>query len=169
MPFHGEQVFRRQERAVTHVIFRGVVRESEKEHARALILPYEIRLLLIVIISGALGSYIHSATSFVDFVGNRTITSSWVWWYILRTFIGMALSVVLYFVVRAGFISINASSADINPFGFAAIAGMAGMFSKQAMEKLREVFDNLFKTEKGTSREDPLTGSDVTEEDENVQ
>ena len=38
----------------------------------------------------------------------------------------------------------------------AAVVGLAGMFSKQATDKLREVFENLFKTEKGTNRADPL-------------
>ncbi|MGB9181086.1 MAG: hypothetical protein WCB68_17775, partial [Pyrinomonadaceae bacterium] len=42
----------------------------------------EERLLLLVIAAGALGSYVHAATSFADYVGNRKFTSSWTWWYV---------------------------------------------------------------------------------------
>jgi hypothetical protein len=31
----------------------------------------------------------------------------------------------------------------VNLFGIAAIAGLSGMFSKQAVEKLRQIFDVL--------------------------
>lgn len=63
-------------------------------------MPPETRYLIIVVVSGALGSYIHLATSFADFVGNRRFEASWTWWYLLRPFIGMALAVLVYFVVR---------------------------------------------------------------------
>src|SRR3977135_2910009 len=48
----------------------------------------ETRHLLISAVAGALGSYVHLATSFADFLGNRQLISSWLWWYILRPFIG---------------------------------------------------------------------------------
>ena len=105
----------------------------------------ETRYLLIVAVTGALGSYIHLATSFADYMGNRRMVWSWSWWYILRPFIGMTLAVILYFVVRGGLVT--GDSGAVNPYGIAAIAGMAGMFSKQATDKLREVFENLFRTE----------------------
>ena len=34
----------------------------------------------------------------------------------------------------------------MNPFGIAALGGLAGMFSKQATDKLNEVFSTMFKT-----------------------
>jgi hypothetical protein len=106
----------------------------------------ETRYLLIVVIVGALGSYIHLATSFADFIGNRQFASSWQWWYLLRPFIGLALAVLVYFAVRGGLIAGNASADSMSPYGVAAFSGLAGLFSKQATDKLREVFENLFKT-----------------------
>jgi hypothetical protein len=117
--------------------------------------PLETRYLLIVIISGALGSYIHLATSFADYVGNQRLVGTWIWWYLLRPFIGMALAVLLYFAARGGILTGNASQS-LNPYGIAAIAGMAGMFSKQATDKLREIFENLFKTERPVDRANKL-------------
>jgi hypothetical protein len=107
----------------------------------------EARLLLLVMLVGAMGSYVHTATSFVTYVGNRNLVSSWTWWYILRPFIGMALALIFYFVVRGGLLSAETGARQVSPFGIAALAGLVGMFSKQATDKLREIFDNLFKTE----------------------
>lgn len=109
----------------------------------------EARLLLLVMLTGALGSYIHATTSFVTYVGNRTMIISWGCWYLLRPFIGMSLALLFYFVIRGGYFSTMAESQDISPFGIAAVSGLVGLFSKQATDKLRETFDTLFKTEKG--------------------
>jgi hypothetical protein len=127
----------------------------------------DVRLMLIVLFTGALGSFIHAATSFVDYVGNKRFVPSWTGWYLLRPFIGGALALLLYFVVRGGFITGTAlpeASADaasfINPFGIAALAGLAGLFTKQATDKLNEVFTTLFRPSAGegdSKRADKLT------------
>jgi hypothetical protein len=109
----------------------------------------ESRWLIIVILAGALGSYIHATTSFVTYVGNRSMVKSWTWWYILRPFIGSSLALIFYFVIRGGLFSTGTDATQVSIFGIAAISGMVGMFSKNATDKLKEVFDNLFKTEKG--------------------
>ncbi|MGB2695449.1 MAG: IPT/TIG domain-containing protein [Dehalococcoidia bacterium] len=57
------------------------------------------------------------------------------------------MGVVLYFVFRAGLLTANAAATDTNPFGVLAIAALSGMFSKQATDKLDEVFKTLFRTE----------------------
>jgi hypothetical protein len=116
----------------------------------------EVRLLLIALLAGALGSYIHAATSFADYVGNRKLSGNWVWWYLLRPFIGMSLALIFYFVVRGGFISPSAGGADMNPFGIAAMAGLVGMFSKNAIDKLNEVFTSLFGSKGDDKRGDKL-------------
>ena len=122
------------------------------------------RLFIMVAAAGALGSLIHTLTSFVDYVGNRRLGWSWVWWLLLRTPIGMALALMLYLVLRGGLFSPSlpsggsgASAANaLNPYGFAAVAAMTGMFSKQATDKLREIFDTLFQTTQPVDRADPL-------------
>jgi hypothetical protein len=116
--------------------------------------------LLLVILFGAIGAYIHAATSFVDYAGNRKFTASWIWWYLLRPFVGMALALIFYVTIRGGFFAQEAQTEDVNPFGIAALAGLSGLFSKQATDKLREVFDTMFRTEHGRGddeRLDPLT------------
>jgi hypothetical protein len=114
----------------------------------------EARYLALVFLMGALGAYIHLATSFTEFLGNRNFYTSWKWWYGLRPFIGSALALMVYFAARGGLISANSSATDLSPYGIAALAGLAGMFSKQATDKLREVFENLFKTTNPPTRLD---------------
>lgn len=109
----------------------------------------EGRFLLSTLLAGALGSCIHLATSFAEHTGRGALEVSWSWWYFLRPSIGGALATVVYFVMRAGLIAGTAetSAATLNPYGVAAIAALSGMFSKQATDKLREVFENLCATD----------------------
>lgn len=104
------------------------------------------RLLLVAVFSGALGSFIHAATSFTVYLGNRQLNRSWAGWYLLRPFVGMALAVVFYFLIRAGFVSPSVQDGTaLSPFGVAAISGLAGMFSKEATDKLQQFFKDLLK------------------------
>ncbi len=114
----------------------------------------EARYLAMVFLVGALGAYIHLATSFTEFLGNRNFYTSWKWWYGLRPFIGSALALMVYFAARGGLVSANSGAGELSPYGIAALAGLAGMFSKQATDKLREVFENLFKTTNPPTRLD---------------
>lgn len=122
----------------------------------------EERLILLVIAAGALGSYIHSATSYADYRGNRQFGPSWLLWYMLRPLVGVCLALIVYFAMRGGLLSmvINGETAkkpdNINPFGIAAISGLTGMFSKQASDKLAEVFTTLFKSQGDQLRRDSL-------------
>lgn len=120
------------------------------------------RLILLVVVTGLLGSYIHSATSYADFRGNRRFEPSWLIWYLLRPFIGASLALVVYFALRGGLLSAVLSgtqptdATQINPFGIGAISGLTGMFSKQAADKLSDVFNTLFRSQGDASRKDSL-------------
>jgi hypothetical protein len=116
----------------------------------------EVRLLFLVLLTGALGSFVHAATSFVTYVGNRSLTPSWIWWYVLRPFVGMGIAGIFYFVIRGGLVLLSAAPdiEKLSPYGLAAFAALSGLFSKQATDKLSEIFDNLFKTQKGKGDEE---------------
>ena len=104
----------------------------------------EAQLLLLVIVAGALGSYLHAIKSLTDFIGNRTLTASWYWWYISRPFLGMAMATIFYAVLRGGFLAgTPADSRVVNPFGVIAIGALVGMFADKAAQKLAEIFDTL--------------------------
>ena len=121
---------------------------------------FDERLLMLVIVAGILGAFVHGATSLADYIGNNSFNKSWTWFYLLRPAIGMSLALVFYFVIRGGFLSTTGGAQDINPYGIAALAGLVGMFSKQATDKLSEVFGTLFRSAPGrgdAKRQHPLT------------
>ena len=110
-------------------------------------------LLVLVAIFGAIGSFIHAATSFVEYVGNRRLSRSWSWWYMLRIPIGASLALIMYFAFRGGLFATDAAPGDVNAYGVAALAGAAGLFSKQATAKLEELFTTLFRVAPGKGDE----------------
>jgi hypothetical protein len=114
-----------------------------------LTLTADTALLVLVCVTSAIGAFVHSATSFATYVGNRALTASWVWWYLLRMLIGTGLALLFYFAVRAGLLSAQVPSQSINPYGVGALAALVGLFSKQATDKLREVFETMFRTAVG--------------------
>ena len=105
----------------------------------------EARLILLVALVGALGASIHMGTSFALFAGKSELAGDWLWWYLLRPFLGAALGTILYLIVRGLLFSGTADAKAINLYGILAFSGLAGMFSKQAIEWLRQVFDQMFR------------------------
>lgn len=103
----------------------------------------EVRLLLIVAMAGALGSTVHAFRSLYWYVGHRRLVRSWFAKYVLLPFVGSTLAIAFYLVIRGGFFTTSATIDAARPFGFAALAVLVGMFSEQAVLKLKEVADIL--------------------------
>jgi hypothetical protein len=101
-------------------------------------------LFLLLFSASAIGSLVHATLSFVTYVGNNSFRRSWVAWYLLRVFTGVGLSLIVYLVMRAGLLAGTGAPQNTNLFGVAAIGSLTGLFSKQAVDKLREVFDVTF-------------------------
>jgi hypothetical protein len=122
--------------------------------------PYQItretQLLLLAIFAGALGSYIHALRSFAAFTGNRQLVGSWFLFYVTKPVVGASLAVLFYAAIRGGFVAGSPADAkSVNPFGVFAVAGMVGMFADKAGDKLRDIFDSLFKA--SSPRQNPLS------------
>lgn len=112
----------------------------------------ETRLILVVILSGFLGALVYSLRSFFWYTGNRELKWSWLLMYLLVPIVGAMLAVIFYMLLRGGLFSPTTTVADTSPFGFAAIAALVGMFTNQASEKLRTVFETLM-TKPATGRD----------------
>ena len=119
---------------------------------------HEVRIILLVIIAGALGSFIHVISSFVEYVGSKKFRGSWTWWYFLRPFSGSVLALIFYLIIRGGLLSTQIAGTDLSRFGVTGLAGLIGLFSKQAIDKLSELFTVMFKLEKEKKLPDPLEG-----------
>ncbi|MBO2445710.1 IPT/TIG domain-containing protein [Actinomadura barringtoniae] len=102
----------------------------------------ETGLFIIVLAAGGLGGTVHALRSLYWYVGNRTLRRSWLMMYLILPFIGAALGLVVYMVLRGGLTSPTGGS-DINPYGVTAIAALVGLFSQETAEKLRAVFETL--------------------------
>jgi hypothetical protein len=121
----------------------------------------EVRLLLIVILAGALGSLVHTVRSVYWYVGNRKLKWSWLAKYLLQPFAGSALAMIFYVVVRGGFFSPQTTFESTSPFGFAALAALVGLFSEQAVLKLKTVAETVL--------ERPAPGANASPQDEDSE
>jgi hypothetical protein len=117
--------------------------------------------IYLVLLAGATGSFIHSAGSFISFVGAEKLKVTWFWWYILRPFLGMAVAMVFFIIFRAGLLA--NTKVDENPYGFLALCTLAGMFSDRATLKLAEIFEGFFSPK--DERKDKLTDNGPNDKD----
>ena len=102
-----------------------------------------VRLLLIVIVVGALGSLIHVLRSFYWYVGNRNLRTSWLLMYFLLPFNGGGLA-LLFFLIARGVSSSQPTAIQASVGGYAALAALVGMFSQQALVKLKQIAQSIF-------------------------
>jgi hypothetical protein len=121
----------------------------------------ETRLFLLVVCAGALGSLVHGLRSCYWYVGNQELILSWMPKYFIQPFGASVLAVVFYLVIRGGFFSADAGSQHTSPFGFVALSAMVGMFSEQAVLKLKEIAETLLSK--------PPTGKDREQENRQLK
>jgi len=107
-------------------------------------LSTEDLFFIVVALAGALGGLIHATRSLAIYVGTRTLRWSWIAYYLLLPLIGALGGTVFYVVLRAGLFSPSTDVAQASPFGFAAVAALVGLFSQQALEKLRQLAQEMF-------------------------
>jgi hypothetical protein len=114
-------------------------------------MPKEENVLLMVILMGILGGFLHLTSSLAMYVGNRHLMRSWVIYYLLMPAEGAALAVALYLLLRVGVLNPGTgnSTADLNFIGIYGFSVLAGIFSKQALEMLGNVFNVIFAKVKG--------------------
>ena len=112
-------------------------------------------LLKLVLCFGAIGGLVHLFASLGRFVGERTLQRSWLLFYYLRPPVGAVLGLFAYLILRMGVLS-HGSAMSVNVYGVLTFAALAGMFSRQAIDKFAEVFDMLFqKTKEDIGGRDP--------------
>jgi len=130
----------------------------------AAVVSLNASLFLIAIFSGALGSLLHSLRSLYWYAGNRKLVWSWAIMYMLLPFSGAVLSIVFYMVIRAGFLPSSGTQGPPNtPYGFAALGALVGLFSEEAVLKLKQVAETVFaKSETGKDHAAPLRPPRIT-------
>jgi hypothetical protein len=122
------------------------------------------KYLLVALLFGILGGATHGLASLMDFRGQRRLFRSWSLWYFALPFLGGAIALIFYVVVRAGLLTSGGKDVteSINLYGVAAISAIVGLFTDRATNKLKEVFDTIFAT-KGKEREGKLSTESKSE------
>lgn len=93
-----------------------------------------------VVLSGALGAWIHAAQSFAGFVGTQRFTARWGRWYLLRPMIGGFLAFVLFLLSLAGVVpGLDATRG----FLLLGVATLIGLVSRPLVDKVLDVFEAL--------------------------
>lgn len=103
----------------------------------------EARMFLVAALAGALGGALQMARSYAGHLGGGNWDGRWLPWYGLRIPAGIGLALLFYMALRAGFYNNASSTEAVNPFGVAVLSALAGLFSREALEKLDELFDTL--------------------------
>lgn len=100
-------------------------------------------LLRLIVAVGVLGSVLRGASSLFEDVGKGRFDPRWSLSIIMRPVEGAAMAVVSFFIFRSLLLVLQQGDAAVNPWGFLAIGALAGMFSHQAADGLRERFVKL--------------------------
>lgn len=114
-------------------------------------LARSIQESLVMLFAAGLGS---SITTILGYLRHASILqdfdAAYTPWYVARLLMGMLLGLIFYFVVKGGLLAVSAGAGttdELNLWALAAIGALVGLFSKNAIEKLRELFNILFKTQ----------------------
>lgn len=102
-------------------------------------------IIILSLVGGGIGGTLHGLASLTSHVARADFDPRWTMWYLINPLIGAALAAAFLFVLQAGLGGQAASTAAPTSFyGVAAFATLAGLFSRQALEKLKQIFDVAF-------------------------
>ena len=120
----------------------------------------QLQDLLVTMFAAGIGSSITAILGYLEHACiKRDFRRSYVPWYFARPLMGMLMGVIFYFVLKGGLLAVlpadagggaaaQIATSDLNQFTLAGLGTMVGLFSKNALEKLREVFNTLFSTQR---------------------
>jgi hypothetical protein len=115
----------------------------------------QVNEALIMFFAGGLGSGLYAIRAYLlHACQKKDVDPAYIPWYPFWMLSGALLGLIFYFTLRGGllFLTINGEQTAIeslNSWSLAAVGSMVGLFSKYALEKLREVFLTLFGNKSG--------------------
>lgn len=108
---------------------------------------------------GAVGGALHGIASLAAHVAQADYGPDWSLWYLTNPLVGAALATIFLFVLQAGLGGQSTTATTTSLHGVAAVAVLSGLFSRHAMDKLKQIFDVAFAsagtTTTGTARSVP--------------
>ena len=144
--------------------------ETVRVFGSSFVVSGEVTVLWIVMILGALGALVYTSTQIVGRVVSDKEVASWnnsyALWYLVHPLLGSSLAVIFYVVLRGGLVNLSVGTAGLNLYGVAAISGLVGLSSKEATDKLEEIFITLF-SKKSTQDGTPTADKKAPAADQN--
>lgn len=105
----------------------------------------EVLLLFIVFLSGIIGATVWGIFVLAQhFSASQDFDKAWVAWYLTRPFIGAALAVIVYAVLRSGLFSAGSSVSAVSVIGVSTLSFLVGLFAENALFMLHRVADQMF-------------------------
>ncbi len=118
-------------------------------------------LLIVGAAAGAVGSVIHQSMVFAQRAGLETLERGFVWWYLLRPVWSALLGSVVVVAVNTGLISIGDETTSTAGVTVLVMTGcLAGLFTDQAMRRLRPMLGATPPEDTQVPDEDPRPGED---------
>jgi len=108
--------------------------------------------VIVSLAGGALGGTLHAIASLTAHVAKGNFDQRWTLWYLTNPVVGASLAVAFLFVLQAG-LGGQAAPTSGGLYGIAAVATLVGLFSRHALEKLKEIFDVAFARKPATGTE----------------
>ena len=102
-----------------------------------------VKMVLFSSLLGASGGAIHGLASVAWHTGKGTYDSKWTMFYLAQPFLGAGIAITIVLVLQSGIGGFNVQ----NNLALLAWAALAGLFSQPALDKLRDLFAAIFKTE----------------------
>ena len=97
-----------------------------------------------------IGSTVATILAYLEHASEKKdFEAAYVPWYVARPLMGMMLGLIFYFLLREGLVAVvtnNSTAENLSEAGLTGIGALVGLFSKEAIEKLRELFNTLFST-----------------------
>lgn len=129
--------------------------------------PTDVRLLFIAGAAGVLGATAYGFIALARWLGKKADDEAWSGYYFARPFAGFAVAVIIYLVFRGGLVVLTVDggaaedSVEINVNSVAALGGLAGLMTMNALQILDQIFKSVFRFDGGSAqgleRENPTT------------
>jgi len=109
----------------------------------------DVEDLLVTAMAGAVGGSVSTLLAYLKHASeDKNFDPAYLPWYVARPLLGVLLGLITFFLVKGGLLATlpEVAGKDFNNLGLAGLGSLVGMFSKNAVEKLREVFHTIFST-----------------------
>ena len=139
---------------VYSLILRLLFNLNPERWNEAIVAPGQINEAIIMLLAGGIGSSIYAIRAFIIHAcDNEDFNRAYTPWYLFWCIQGALLGFIFYFVLKGGLVFLTIgeetqSTTVLNVWSLAGIGAIVGLFSKYAIEKLREIFIITFTSKK---------------------